>query len=90
MAFVGGRLTRWRKAQGLSQQELARKIGISQAFVSSLELGRKQPSLQVLEELSRAMNVPIEVLLSNPPPPPETAPGERRKLRPVKRDRRRL
>ena len=43
-----------RNGAGLTQQELARKMGITQPVVALLESGRSRPSLRTLERLARA------------------------------------
>lgn len=52
----------FRKAAGLSQQELAAKIGSTQNTISSLESGRWDPSLQNAYKLSAALSVPVNEL----------------------------
>jgi len=49
----------------LSQGELAEKIGVTQAVMSRIELGRRQLTLQELETLAEFFNVPIESLLKD-------------------------
>lgn len=52
-----------RKRQGLSQAKLAELVGISVPFVGEIEIGRKTPSLETLEKLSRALRLePYELL----------------------------
>ncbi len=50
-AAVGARLKEFRKAASLTQEELARKVGIDTKYVGDLESGRKAPSFDVLEKL---------------------------------------
>lgn len=43
-----------RKGAGLTQAELAQKMGTSQPAVTRMESGRVQPSLRTLQRLARA------------------------------------
>jgi len=49
----------------LSQGELAEKIGVTQAVMSRIELGRRQLTLQELETLAEFFNVRIESFLKD-------------------------
>lgn len=53
-----------RVALGLSQDGLARRVGIPQNAVSFYELGKKRPHRGRLEQLARALGVPPEELLA--------------------------
>lgn len=49
-----------RAKNGMSQRELARKAGVSDAYIAHLETGqRKNPSLAVLKRLAKALKVPL-------------------------------
>lgn len=56
-----------RKQKGLSQAELAKKIGVSRSAVSMWEIGASQPDNDLLLKMSRLMNVSIDALLGNEP-----------------------
>jgi len=56
-----------RRNQGLSQRELARRAGLSAAYVSEIESGRKAPTLTTLRSLASGLGVPTEALLSPSP-----------------------
>ena len=49
-------LVRARKEAGLTQEELSKKTGISQADISRLENGTGNPSLALLKRIAEAMN----------------------------------
>ena len=53
-----------RRASGMSQEELAEKLGVSRQAVSKWEGGGAQPELQKLIELSKLYNVSVDELLS--------------------------
>lgn len=50
---IGGRLRQIRKAEGLSQVELADTLGCDQTFVSQIERGRSAPSAGVVAGVQR-------------------------------------
>lgn len=53
-----------RRASGMSQEELAEKLGVSRQAVSKWESGATQPELSKLIELSKLYSVSIDELLS--------------------------
>jgi transcriptional regulator with XRE-family HTH domain len=50
--ILGTKLRKERESTGLSQQELSKAVGLSRAFISSLELGRSMPSIESLTSLA--------------------------------------
>ena len=46
---------------GLTQTELSKKSGISQADISRLENGTRNPSLALLKRLAEAMNTTLRI-----------------------------
>jgi transcriptional regulator with XRE-family HTH domain len=59
---LGQRLRELRDKADLSLRELAKRIGVSSAFLSDIELGRRFPSEVILGKLASALNVPLEDL----------------------------
>jgi len=57
------KLKRCRTDQGLSQQALAEKIGVSREYIARLETGKHDPPLSTLEKLAKALGVKIAKLL---------------------------
>lgn len=56
-------LRRYRLAAGLTQEQLAEKMGISLGYLSTLEVGRKWPHLDMLFIIAKALNVrPSELI----------------------------
>lgn len=64
----GARLRKMRQLLGLTQAELAEKIGMSKQAVTLYETGRREASYKSLVALSRALNVTTDWLLDAPPP----------------------
>lgn len=60
---IGQRVRRYRKAQGLSQEELAARVGISVTHMSHIETGNTKLSLPVFAKLAGALGVQADDLL---------------------------
>jgi transcriptional regulator with XRE-family HTH domain len=54
---VGRNFARIRKKKGLTQQEVEARSGFSQQYLSSLEQGRRNPTVITLHELAKALSV---------------------------------
>ncbi len=52
-----------RLARGLSQRELARRVGASQPQIARLELGQGNPEVATLRKLANELDVRIEQVL---------------------------
>lgn len=52
-----------RQTAGLTQKELSERTGISQADISRLENGSRNPSLKLLEKLAEALNSTLRIEL---------------------------
>lgn len=61
---LAGNLVLTRLERGLSQGKLARECGLSQVQVSLFESGRRLPSLDQFVRLARALDVPLQRLIS--------------------------
>lgn len=62
---IGQRIRKFRKAQGLSQEELAEKIGISVTHMSHIETGNTKLSLSVFVDIANVLNVQTDDLLND-------------------------
>ena len=63
---VGSNIRKWRNIKEIKQKELANTLKISEASVSNIENDITNITLSQLEEISVALNVSIEQLLSDP------------------------
>src|SRR5437667_5351378 len=62
---VLGRFVRKLREQGsLTQEQLARKTGITYQYLSGLENGRENFSIEILESLGKALDCPVPELVS--------------------------
>ena len=48
-----------RESLGISQRQLAKTVGITQAFMNEIESGRKKPSIDVLFRICEALEIPV-------------------------------
>ncbi len=55
-------LKAWRKHLGISQQQLADKLGVTQGTISQIEKPNSKPQKRTLQKLADAMGVTIEQL----------------------------
>ncbi|WP_310636010.1 helix-turn-helix domain-containing protein [Delftia acidovorans] len=62
--FLGLRIAEARQKAGLSQAELGDKSGIAQTQISRYESGRAAPRRESIEKLAKALDVPLDWLLS--------------------------
>lgn len=63
-ARFGQRVRQLRTQQGLSQEAFAEKCGLDRTYISGIERGVRNPTLQVLATLANGLDVPLPVLLS--------------------------
>ena len=57
--LIGERIKVLRKQAGLTQEQLAELVGLDARHLSRLEVGRHFPSLDSLERIAGALNVPL-------------------------------
>lgn len=57
--LLGARIKEIRKARGLTQEKLAEMIDVEQKHVSRIESGKNFPTIDRLEKMSAALNVPL-------------------------------
>lgn len=53
----------WREHRRLSQVRLARQAGISKAYLSQIESGKRHGSTTTMRKLAEALSVPVGVLV---------------------------
>jgi len=58
----GKTLRRLRIAKKLTQEELGLEAGLRRTFISSLELGQKQPSLETVQKLAAVLELSLSKL----------------------------
>src|SRR5919108_4297954 len=60
----GAAIRRKRSILGISQGELAKRSGLHRTYVSDLERGARNPSIQSIEKLADALQVSISKLFA--------------------------
>ena len=66
-AYEIGRMVReLREARGLSQRELAARMGTTQSVVGRLEAGGSRPTIVTLDRVATALGVRLEVRFHEP------------------------
>lgn len=66
-AAIGRRIQDIRRAAGLSQDDLARQVGVDRRTIQRIENASSDPRLTWLLDIARAVGVPVWVLLDTSP-----------------------
>jgi len=61
--IFGANVRRFRKERSLSQEDLALKIDADQAYISRIEAGQLNPTLESLAEIAYALDVSLHKLM---------------------------
>lgn len=56
---LGNNIRTLRKNQNLTQEQLAEKANISVPYMTQIELGKRQASLDIIENIAKALDVPV-------------------------------
>ncbi|BCG45666.1 Helix-turn-helix motif [Citrifermentans bremense] len=62
--LLGARIKELRKRTGLSQDQLAERVGIEAKYLSRIEVGKRYPSLETLESIADALRVEMRELFN--------------------------
>ena len=60
----GASVRSWRKRQGISQEELAERATLHRTYISDVERGARNVSLQSIERIARALAISLPELFS--------------------------
>ena len=55
-----------RRKKGVTQEEIAKRVGTKQSVISRLESGRANPSVAFLKKLARSLNTNLEIRFTKP------------------------
>lgn len=72
---LGGRIAELRRAQNLTQQQLADELEVTQQVVASYEIGRRRVPVSALPALARVLGVSIEGLIGEDEKPARRGPS---------------
>ncbi len=59
---LGKRIQKIRKDKGLTQEQVAEKIGKSRQMITFIETGREIPNVKMLQKIARALGVKVKEL----------------------------
>lgn len=58
-AEIGRRIKKIRVERGLTQKEIASKVGIDFTYIGKIERGEQLPSLKILTKIGDALSIPV-------------------------------
>jgi predicted transcriptional regulator len=53
---IGPAVARWRKSIDMTQQDLAHDLGVSISFIGQMEIGKKNPSMEMVVQIVMLLN----------------------------------
>ena len=71
---IGAPIAQLRKAQGITQVQLAQWLGVSQQTVNAYEVERRRMPVSTLPTLARFLGVALDELISDDPKPAKRGP----------------
>jgi len=60
---LGERLKKLRQEKGMSQGDIARKLGVHRSYISGIERGVRNPTVKNVERIAEALSVSPHMLL---------------------------
>jgi transcriptional regulator with XRE-family HTH domain len=69
--IIGDRLQTLRKDKNLSQGEIEKRTGLLRCYISRVENGHTVPSIETLEKMARALEIPLYRLFYEGQEPPK-------------------
>jgi transcriptional regulator with XRE-family HTH domain len=69
--LIGDRIRAIREAKKLSQGDIEKRCGLLRAYISRVEHGHTVPSVETLEKLARALEIPLYQLFYEGEEPPK-------------------
>lgn len=76
---IGNRISKYRKEKGMTQEELAAKLGVSSQAVSKWENDASCPDISLLPQLCRILGISTDELLTGQRNEVKMVPAEQRK-----------
>ncbi|MGH6710920.1 MAG: helix-turn-helix domain-containing protein [Bradyrhizobium sp.] len=77
--IFGTNMRRYRLVAELSQEELAARMGVEQYYISGLEAGRRNPTIETVARVAEALQVKVAQLFDERPQVKGPQVGSRRK-----------
>jgi transcriptional regulator with XRE-family HTH domain len=69
--IIGARLREMREAKQLSQGDIEKRTGLFRCYISRVENGHTVPSIETLEKMARALEIPMYQLFYDGEGPPK-------------------
>ena len=63
---IGKKIKELRKSKNISQEKLADELGVSQAMIAQYESGKRNPKIETLNRIAKALTVDISSLVEFP------------------------
>lgn len=57
-------LRAWRRFRGLHSWQLAKRVGVTRAYISMIETGQRRPAADLLRRLAKELEIPLDALLT--------------------------
>jgi transcriptional regulator with XRE-family HTH domain len=76
---IGNRITKYRKAKGMTQEELANQLGVSSQAVSKWENDASCPDVGLIPQLCKVLGISTDTLLTGKNDEVKLVPAEQRK-----------
>ncbi|MFA6518090.1 MAG: helix-turn-helix transcriptional regulator [Candidatus Shapirobacteria bacterium] len=64
LKVISKRIKNCRNELGLTQEDLAEKVGVSRVYIGYVEQGRNTPSLEILEKIAKALKINLSGLIT--------------------------
>ena len=61
---IGSVIKKYRKDIGLTQEEMANRLGVTAPAVNKWENGNSNPDIELLAPIARLLNISLDTLLS--------------------------
>jgi transcriptional regulator with XRE-family HTH domain len=65
--IIGENVKFWRNIRGLKQEFIGKKLGLNRSYISKIESGEANPTLDYLQKLADILQVEIEDLITHQP-----------------------
>lgn len=59
---IGQQLRKYRKAAGYTQEQVAAYSGVTNEYISRIELGKENPTINLLARICKAINIELKDL----------------------------
>ena len=61
---LGKKIRELRKKKELTQEDLAYKAGLDYSYINQIENGKRNPSMEAVEKIAKALGVKVQALVS--------------------------